>query len=138
MLDLPNTALATAIDLGDITSPFTNIHPRNKQTLGARLAANALSQVRFSCCAECNSSFRYCTAVVTVQVYGMQVPRLSPVFANATGAVSGEVVTVTVSFQPETVVDGLTIIPGATCPKELPAWAVSRMTALTSGASAVV
>lgn len=59
------------------------------------------------------------------QVYGKSVPRLSPVFANATGAVNGEIVTVTVSFQPETVVDGLTIIPGAVCPPQFPKWVVS-------------
>lgn len=57
VLDLQNTALASAIDLGDASSPYMNIHPRNKQTLGARLAANALVQVCllvvWMCCCSC-------------------------------------------------------------------------------------
>ena len=40
-LDLPNTAMAVATDLGDAE----DIHPRNKQEVGRRLALAALNQV---------------------------------------------------------------------------------------------
>lgn len=49
-------------------------------------------------------------------MYGQSIPHLSPRFLNATGSMSGSEATITVSFVPETVVDGLQIIPGATCP----------------------
>jgi sialate O-acetylesterase len=44
-LALPNVTLATAIDLGDALSPYVNIHIRDKQPAGARLAAGALARV---------------------------------------------------------------------------------------------
>jgi sialate O-acetylesterase len=37
----PLTCMATAVDLGDFTSPLGNIHPRDKQTVAARLGACA-------------------------------------------------------------------------------------------------
>lgn len=40
-LALPRVAMATAIDLGDPLSPYSHWHPRDKQTVGARLAAAA-------------------------------------------------------------------------------------------------
>jgi sialate O-acetylesterase len=40
-LILSHVGMATAIDLGDIDSPYGNIHPRNKQTIAQRLAAVA-------------------------------------------------------------------------------------------------
>ena len=64
--------------------------------MGARLAANALAQV-----------------------YGLNVPHLSPRYASAAASVSGATISVTVSFLPETVVDGLIVVPGAICPTEL-------------------
>eukprot|EP00026_Physarum_polycephalum_P015203 Phypoly_transcript_15832.p1 GENE.Phypoly_transcript_15832~~Phypoly_transcript_15832.p1 ORF type:complete len:252 (+),score=21.24 Phypoly_transcript_15832:101-856(+) len=36
-LSLPGVGYASAFDLGDPDSPFTSIHPRNKQAVGARL-----------------------------------------------------------------------------------------------------
>ena len=42
-LKLPNTGYAVAIDLGDVHSPVTPIHPRRKQEVGRRLALSALS-----------------------------------------------------------------------------------------------
>ena len=42
-LQLNNTGVAYAYDIGDIASPYNNIHPRNKQTLGARLSSVANS-----------------------------------------------------------------------------------------------
>ena len=35
---LPYVFMAVAVDLGDPTSPFGSIHPRDKQDVGARLA----------------------------------------------------------------------------------------------------
>jgi len=44
-LKLPYVGMGTAVDLGDISSPYGNIHPRDKQHIGYRLglAAEALS-----------------------------------------------------------------------------------------------
>ena len=42
---MPNTFFATAIDLGDPTSPFGDIHPRYKQQVGLRLSKAALQQI---------------------------------------------------------------------------------------------
>ena len=44
-LKLPNVGFAIATDIGDPTSPFGSIHPRNKPLIGARLAAAALTIV---------------------------------------------------------------------------------------------
>eukprot|EP01113_Clastostelium_recurvatum_P045098 TRINITY_DN76_c0_g1_i1.p1 TRINITY_DN76_c0_g1~~TRINITY_DN76_c0_g1_i1.p1 ORF type:complete len:502 (-),score=102.31 TRINITY_DN76_c0_g1_i1:79-1584(-) len=40
-LKLPGVGFATAVDLGDVSSPQGNIHPRDKQTVGARLLLSA-------------------------------------------------------------------------------------------------
>lgn len=97
-LTVANTAIATAIDLGDPTAPFGSVHPRDKQPLGARLAACALAQV-----------------------YGKAVPFLSPVFLNATAAAApaNGTVAVTVTFEPATVADGLVLITPPECPTAL-------------------
>lgn len=44
-LELPGVGFATAVDLGDATSPQGNIHPRDKETVGKRLllAARAIA-----------------------------------------------------------------------------------------------
>ena len=41
----PHATLATEIDLGDVSSPKSDIHNRPKQALGARLAAGALLDI---------------------------------------------------------------------------------------------
>jgi hypothetical protein len=41
---LPNTFFAIAFDYGDATSPFSDIHPRYKQQVAARLANAGLAQ----------------------------------------------------------------------------------------------
>ena len=40
---MPNTFMAVAMDLGDNTSPFGSIHPRDKQDVGSRLVVGALN-----------------------------------------------------------------------------------------------
>jgi len=95
LFQLPLTALATAIDLGDPKSPFGSVHPRNKQPLGTRLAANALAQV-----------------------YGKNVPHLSPRFLSAIGSTDGPLVTVNVYFYSESVVDGLQLLSNPGCPTD--------------------
>jgi sialate O-acetylesterase len=42
---LPNVSLASALDVGDATSPFKSIHPRDKQAVGRRMAAAVLAKV---------------------------------------------------------------------------------------------
>ena len=42
-LKLPKVGYAVAIDLGDVHSPVSPIHPRRKQEVGRRLALSALS-----------------------------------------------------------------------------------------------
>jgi len=42
-LTLPKVGFMSAVDLGDATSPFGDIHPRDKQTVGARLLLSALT-----------------------------------------------------------------------------------------------
>lgn len=42
---LKNVFMAVAIDLGDPTSPYGSIHPRDKQDVGSRLALSARAVV---------------------------------------------------------------------------------------------
>ena len=42
---MKNVFMAVAMDLGDPTSPFGSIHPRDKQDVGARLALSARAVV---------------------------------------------------------------------------------------------
>jgi len=42
-LKLPKVGYAVAIDIGDPTSPFGDIHPRRKQEVGRRLALSCLN-----------------------------------------------------------------------------------------------
>lgn len=90
-------AHATMCTIGDVSSPFGSVHSRYKQAVGARLAANALAEV-----------------------YGIDTPHFSPRFLSATGSSSGTTVTVTVSFVPETVVDGLELVSGVVCTAGVP------------------
>lgn len=41
----PATCMATAVDTGDITSPYNNIHPRDKDIVAARLTRCARKYV---------------------------------------------------------------------------------------------
>jgi hypothetical protein len=44
-LTLHNTAVCNALDLGDATSPYGSVHPRNKQEVARRFLLAALSIV---------------------------------------------------------------------------------------------
>lgn len=73
-LSLPSVGYASAVDLGDPTSPFNPIHPRNKQEVGTRLLNAAL-----------NIAYGDTTKVWQ-----------GPTFASATQSVSGQVATIVV------------------------------------------
>jgi sialate O-acetylesterase len=75
-LTLPSVGFASAVDLGDPTSPFNNIHPRNKEEVSARLILAA-------------RNIAYGESSVVWQ---------GPTFASATQVVSNQVATITVSF----------------------------------------
>jgi len=93
---LPRVGFGTAMDLGDPTSPWGDIHPRDKEGVGKRLAASA--------------------RVIT---YGQNIPYLGPM-ADAWKIVSptGNAV-VEVSFTPASLGTGLTT-RSATCPNPVP------------------
>jgi len=97
-LKLPNVGFATAADLGDLNSPFGNIHPRNKQTVGWRLSQVALS--------------------MDYDVRGLHY--LSPQAINATVTQGPPNVTVQVSFSPIGRTNGaLEFHEGVTCPSQV-------------------
>jgi sialate O-acetylesterase len=87
---------ANGMDLGDPQAPHGSVHPRNKQTVGARFAAAALSQV-----------------------YGRPTPYLNPAYKAAAAVTTGTTATVTIFFDQATLgAQGLTIVPNA-CPVAL-------------------
>eukprot|EP01111_Echinosteliopsis_oligospora_P000978 TRINITY_DN1123_c0_g1_i1.p1 TRINITY_DN1123_c0_g1~~TRINITY_DN1123_c0_g1_i1.p1 ORF type:complete len:499 (-),score=172.11 TRINITY_DN1123_c0_g1_i1:61-1440(-) len=75
-LTLPKVAYASAVDLGDASSPFGSIHPRDKQTVGSRLA-NAAREVAYG---E--------TGIIWQ----------GPTFSSATSNILGTTLTVSVTF----------------------------------------
>jgi len=94
-LVLPKVGGATAADLGDISSPFGNIHPRDKATIGVRLAL-AASALAYG---EKDVSYR------------------GPEFASVTHSITGATLKATVVFN-------LFLSTGLvwktdTCPKEV-------------------
>jgi len=80
-LSLPNVGFSTAVDVGT----WNDIHPKDKQTVSARLANAALSQV-----------------------YGQAVAWKAPIYVSATQQTTDTTITVTVSFETGTVANGLT------------------------------
>lgn len=84
LLKDPNSCFATAIDLGDYTSPYGNMNPRNKKTVGSRLADCALSLI-----------------------YQQPVTILNP---TATSASLLNKTHVKVSFAPNSAVGGLVVV----------------------------
>lgn len=92
-LSLPSVAYATMVDNGDPTSPYGTYHPRNKQLIGARLAAAALDIV-----------------------YGMPSHWRAPELAGAIFTQTGTTATVTATFRPGSLSPhGLAVVP-ASCP----------------------
>ena len=89
-LTLPRTAMVSAIDLGDAESPFRDIHPRGKSTVGERLADAAAAAL-----------------------YRLEKP-VSPFFAHAS-RVAGKPLTLLVRLDAASVAGGLVHRP-AVCP----------------------
>lgn len=85
-LSATNVGMATAIDLGDVPG---GIHPRNKQTVGQRLAWSALNQV-----------------------YGQSTPSTYQQYKSGSTSTSGNTITVSIAFRP----GGALSLRPATCP----------------------
>jgi len=80
-LTLPGVGWSTAIDVGNPT----DIHPKDKQTVAYRLAASGLDMI-----------------------YGIASPWKFPRYSSAKQSTSGTTITVTVSFDADTIGSGLT------------------------------
>ena len=77
----------TLQDYGDLTSPFGNIHPRNKEAVAQRLADSCLAMQ-----------------------YGQHLVYQGPRFSSVTSSsMQGSTLTATVSFLPDTLGSGLTL-----------------------------
>jgi len=89
---------ASAIDLGDIDSPDNNIHPRDKQDVGSRLAL-----------------------VGEQLIYNMDTLSQGPVLEFAREKDGADSPTVRVLFEAETVGSGLMLVnqPAVNCPPDL-------------------
>ena len=85
---------ANSIDLGDALAPYGSVHPRNKQTVAARMVAAARALI-----------FGDAT-----------VPYLSPRYSGASPSTSGADLVVTVSFAPAPPASGLLSLLPAACP----------------------
>lgn len=95
---LPNVGLIVTIDLGDVTSPFTNFLSRNKTLVGARLAASTM-----------------------VKNYGGKGSATGPSQPTAVAVTSNSsaFVTITVTFDPVSVTNGITLVNNV-CPPGVP------------------
>jgi sialate O-acetylesterase len=96
-LSLPNVGMISTIDLGDTGSPFTNIHPRDKQDVGYRmgLAANSI-------------------------LYGVPyVVHSGPTLSSATIVSNYPNVQIILNFLPNTIGSGLNFRT-ASCPSGIP------------------
>jgi sialate O-acetylesterase len=86
-----NVALINVLDDGDPQAPATSIHPRDKQLVGARVAASIIAMI-----------------------YGQAPPAggyLAPLYSRSTGSVAGTQLTASVYFQNDTLYDGLHWVP---------------------------
>ena len=114
-LALPNVSAATAIDLGDPSSPYVDIHIRDKQPVGVRLAAAALSSA-----------------------LGVGAPSASPRFTSASCAAtpragSGVKLSVVATFDAAAATAGLVLAPPAAgCPALVPVSDCSWLSILDS------
>jgi len=93
---LPKVGFATAIDLGDPTSPFGSIHPRDKQDVGLRLSLSARA-----------ISFQE------------KIPYKGPLATSFT-VINGTTPVAHVSFDPVSVGSGL-VAHAMGCPPDVPA-----------------
>jgi len=75
-LKLNKVGFASAVDLGDPTSPYGDVHPRDKQDVGKRLAV-----------------------AVRAIAYGQQLIWMGPTFSSAQFSQSGSTTKVTVNFK---------------------------------------
>jgi len=87
---LPNVGLATAMDSGDPSSPFGDIHPRSKQIVGSRLALTARAMG-----------------------YGENVPYKGPEATLWTVINQSPSASVRITFSPDSMGGGLVITPKA-------------------------
>jgi len=94
-LELSLTGMATTIDLGDVNSPYGNIHPQDKQTVGYRLSL-----------------------IARQQLYGDEDLVISgPVPSTVTVVSPAPNATVEIKFEDNTVADGLVFTTVNTCPE---------------------
>ncbi len=129
-LSLSRTAMVTAIDLGDVDSPYRDVHPRNKAPIGERLAAAAAALV-----------------------YGLPDSTFkSPAFASAALVPGSVPAAVDVRLDAASAATGLTQRPAPPCPARVDAracrgwelqaadgtWHEARVLSLTDGGVLVV
>jgi sialate O-acetylesterase len=93
-LALPNVGFATAVDLGDIDSPYGNIHPRDKEDVGRRLllAGRAIAY-----------------GDTTIIFKGPMASKFQVATTTPTASV-------TVTFENDTISGGLVLHPEPQCP----------------------
>jgi len=95
-LGLPFVGVGTAADLGDALSPVNNIHPRDKQDVGKRLASSALAIA-----------------------YGRKVQYLGPTPTFAMVLSTSPVAIVEVHFRPDSLGEGLILRQSPVCPPQI-------------------
>jgi len=93
---LPYVGMATAADLGDSTSPYNVIHPRDKQDVGKRLALAALGIA-----------------------YGKEVQYLGPTATYGSVSSAGPNAIVEVHFRKDSLAKGLTLVKTPICPPQV-------------------
>ena len=97
-LALPNTSVAAAYDLGDVSSPWPG-HPRAKQPVGARLTAGLLAGA----------------------AYRRAVPATGPTYAaSAAAAAPAGTLAVRIDFAPGSAAGGLALRVAPACPAGVP------------------
>lgn len=98
-LSLANTSCTVIDDDGDLYSPIGNVHSRNKQLVGRRVAAGILANV-----------------------YGTGQQAVGPTYAGATFGVDGTTWTANVTFTPGSLAGGLVYVAPFVSP-----WQVRRL-----------
>lgn len=123
---------------GDAQAPYGSVHPRYKQAVGARLAAATLSNVYGKkvpyLSPRCGvvlhvyaHTYLYTNLHAYMNTYIQSYTRTHTAlhvrirvficrYMSAVGSSSGTTVSVIVSFEPASIVDGIMIQEGAVCP----------------------